>query len=58
MRKSWIKPRLIVLVKGTADERVLLGCKGAYPNNGRGDIQQNGCSKNGDYCGVCDSLKW
>jgi hypothetical protein len=56
MRKTWMKPKLVVLVKGTADERVLIGCKGPYPNNAKGDTVQQGCVKNGDFCGACDSL--
>jgi hypothetical protein len=58
MRKTWFKPELIVLVKGTADERVLEGCKGtgAY-NQGAdtGHLQDvtGPCLKNGDFCGDC-----
>jgi hypothetical protein len=55
MRKTWMKPKLVVLVKGTTDERVLLGCKGAYPNNNKGTEGQAGCVKNADYCGLCDT---
>jgi hypothetical protein len=53
MRKTWMKPKLVVLVRGTADERVLEGCKSEYPDNGPESIQAD-CYVNGDYCGPCN----
>ena len=50
--KTWHKPKLIVLVKGTADERVLQGCKGEYPMDGPMD-ELGTCLINGEYCGIC-----
>jgi hypothetical protein len=61
MRKLWHKPELIVLVRGTADERVLQGCKGtgAYDSGPGTPYDTPGtfpCWSNGDYCGDCKSV--
>jgi len=53
MRKSWMKPKLIVLVRGTSDERVLAGCKTNYPGSLKGTPEQAGCQYNADLCGNC-----
>jgi len=34
--KEWIKPQLIVLVRGKPEERVLVSCKGSFPIFGIG----------------------
>jgi hypothetical protein len=53
MRKSWMKPKLIVLVRGTSDERVLTGCKTLYAGSLAGTPEQTGCQYNKDLCGNC-----
>ncbi|MBD3183179.1 hypothetical protein GF312_12865 [Candidatus Poribacteria bacterium] len=56
MRKTWLKPKLIVLVKGTPDERVLVGCKGEGPYDMGPDDQYATCQINGDFCGNCETV--
>ncbi len=56
---KWHKPELIVLVRGTADERVLQGCKGtgAYdqgPDTTWDDARP--CEINGQFCGPCKEI--
>jgi len=53
MRKNWMKPKLIVLVRGTSDERVLAGCNTNYAGSLKGDVKQLGCQYNLDICGNC-----
>lgn len=36
VKKTWIKPELTVILRGTSEESVLLGCKCASSNGGPG----------------------
>jgi len=55
MRKLWKRPELIVLVRGTADERVLQGCKSDGYDNGPETSFSGGtpCWTNGINCAAC-----
>ena len=61
MRNTWSKPKLIVLVKGTSDERVLMGCKGAYSETPSEEYTEstdapgNPCQLNARFCVACQS---
>jgi len=57
MRKSWMKPKLIILVKGTTDERVLTACKTHYAGSPKGVPEQKGCQYNLELCGDCYTWK-
>jgi len=53
VKKEWKKPKLIVIVKGTASERVLQGCRGTgYLDTGPENILGM-CEINGNYCAPC-----
>ncbi len=59
MRKLWRKPELIVLVRGTADERVLQGCKGTGAYDAGPDTTwtvNDPCEINGQFCGPCKEV--
>ncbi len=52
MKNDWVKPELIVLVRGSNKERVLTGCKW-YGGNGA-DSRLDGCNEiNGSDCVNC-----
>ena len=54
MKKTWQKPKLIVLVRGKPEERVLGACK---TSTGGGPVSDEGsCRANEQYCGDCDAL--
>ena len=53
MRKTWQKPKLIVLFRGMPEERVLSACKtegGGGPESDLGD-----CIENGANCDICSA---
>ena len=68
MKKTWIKPQLIVLVRGTAEEAVLIACKSGTTGPALGgsspSTSDTGCSSLRsspalDYpslCVLCEAL--
>ena len=51
MRKTWQKPKLIVLFRGMPEERVLSACK---TETGGGEVSDEGnCIENGANCDPC-----
>jgi hypothetical protein len=52
MRKSWKKPKLIVLVKGRADERVLAGCASDVSGS-TAVVEKAACEVNSSFCNEC-----
>lgn len=56
MRKTWQKPKLVILVKGRPEEYVLSACKdsaGAEENAVDAFVD---CELNATICGACDVL--
>jgi hypothetical protein len=57
MKKSWSQPRLIVLVRGSANEYLLSGCKSyTQPYGGPTTFYASQCwykVAEPDYCGAC-----
>jgi hypothetical protein len=53
MRKSWKKPKLIVLVRGTTDERVLQACVVAEESPVLQADELETCWVNASFCGPC-----
>jgi hypothetical protein len=55
MKKMWVKPKLVVLGRGTAEEDVLQICKGMHgtpsPNRGNSLCED----RRQDYCADCKS---
>lgn len=52
MRKTWQKPKLVVLVRGRPEEHVLGTCKVA---DSSGPYDELGvCNENETYCGACE----
>ncbi len=47
--KCWSQPKLIVLVRGTAEENVLQGCKATLSTTGNGPTN-GACFKNQVAC--------
>ena len=57
LKKSWASPELIILMKGSSEERVLSACKGQ--SNGIGETSVNvGCYKTsgGIPCSNCSEI--
>jgi hypothetical protein len=52
--KIWNKPKLVILVRGTADEFVLNGCKGTGYDAGP-VVEKADCEFNDNYCGPCEA---
>jgi hypothetical protein len=57
MRKTWSKPKLVVLFRGRPEEYVLSACKSAnQPDGGQMDIQSGSeCLQNLINCDPCVS---
>ncbi|NIT59008.1 MAG: hypothetical protein GWN00_23115 [Aliifodinibius sp.] len=60
MKKTWEKPQLIVLARGTSDESVLTHCKyigNTGPVSSPFNVGQSGCDKqdNDGNCGACQA---
>jgi hypothetical protein len=56
MRKSWRTPKLVILIRGTAGEFVLLTCKYPTVPTTSGPLDGKKSCKNppsGDTCGKC-----
>ena len=53
MKKDWKKPKLLVITKGTAAERVLQGCKGSGYDAGPSASETPPCIWNGESCVGC-----
>ena len=53
--KSWSKPQLVILDRGTPEESVLQSCKGgSFPT---GSVQKHGaCRGAANNCARCDEL--
>ena len=52
MKKTWQKPKLVILFRGRPEEYVLSACKeaaGTGPASNLGD-----CEVNGLFCGECE----
>ena len=56
MKKTWLKPELVILVRGRPEEYVLGACKGPMaPEAGATEIQVNSfCLENMVHCEPCD----
>ena len=55
MRK-WIKPQLIVLARGTPEERVLEDCKTSVESGIHPSPSFEGCFVNGMFCAECEEI--
>ena len=55
MRKTWQKPKLIVLVRGRPEERVLGDCKSAEDSGGPSS-DEGDCIENGLNCDDCATV--
>lgn len=53
--KKWEKPKLIILVRGKPEERILGWCKG-FQMPGGATIAQIGCIQDGMSCEPCAEL--
>ncbi len=59
MRKTWQKPKLIVLVKGRPEENVLGACKEGPPSSVNGPIIEDvDCIQNLVHCDLCSELAY
>ena len=57
MRKTWQKPKLVVLVKGRPEEYVLAACKtGGVATEVTPSINEGDCRQNLVNCEDCSSL--
>ncbi len=57
MRKTWQKPKLVVLVRGRPEEYVLGPCKDSEPDTTNGPmIEQVDCIQNLVTCDPCSEI--
>ena len=59
MEKEWLKPKLVVLMRGKPEERVLDGCKNSVGEETTGASGQTLCQQVEDplepgWCDVCN----
>ena len=57
MRKTWQKPKLVVLVRGRPEEFVLAACKtGGAPTDATAAVNEVDCIQNLVNCEPCDVM--
>ncbi len=54
--KKWEKPRLVILVRGKPEERILSWCKGFVDVQGGAMVIDEGCIQDPVNCAYCSEL--